>query len=95
MSYDVSKLIRAPNSLHGDTGLIAKVVENIDSFQPLRDAVITNKENLKVKFLEDVPRIELANETYEFKKEDIQELPESVAIFFLLKGSCNLLFQSK
>jgi hypothetical protein len=41
VTQDLSKLIRVPNSIHGDTGLIAKVFDEaeLEKFEPLRDAL--------------------------------------------------------
>ncbi len=39
VSFDLSRLIRVPNSLHGDTGFIALTLATLDSFDPLVHAV--------------------------------------------------------
>lgn len=88
VTQDLSKLIRVPNSIHGETGLIAKIVTDIDSFDPLKDAVIPSKQVMNITFTEDVPEIEFLNTTFgPFKKEEIKELPQGMALFFVLKGS--------
>jgi len=90
VTQDLSKLIRVPNSIHGETGLIAKVVNNLNSFDPLSDAIIGSNETKNIVFVEDVPQIEFANSTYgPFKKDEKKELQLSVALFFVLKGSAN------
>ncbi|MFH2106082.1 MAG: DNA primase catalytic subunit PriS [Candidatus Micrarchaeota archaeon] len=87
VTQDISKLIRVPNSIHGETGMIAKVVRNIESFDPMKDALLTSTKEIKIKFTEDIENLEIGNETLEFKKDETKELKENVAIFFLLKGS--------
>ncbi len=94
VTQDLSKLIRVPNSVHGETGLIAKIVDNINSFDPLKDAIINmNKNEIRnVLFSEDIPQLEFANATYgPFKKDEKLELPFAVAMFFVLKGSGNFI----
>jgi len=90
VTHDIKKLIRVPNSIHGDTGLIAKrvTVGDIEKFEPLHDAILPLKGTLKIKFTEDVPEISIHNETHgPFKKETENELPEAVGLFFVLRGS--------
>jgi len=88
VTQDLSKLIRVPGSIHGDTGLVAKKVAEIDKFDPFSDAVIQTSETLKVKFVEDVPELTLLGERLgQFKKDDEKEMNKSVALFYLLKGS--------
>lgn len=39
VSFDLSRLIRVPNTLHGDTGLVAIAVDRLETFRPLEHAV--------------------------------------------------------
>lgn len=89
VTQDLSKLIRVPNSIHGDTGLIAKIVDDIEGFAPWRDASLKG-EPLKVRFLEDVPRLDLDETAGPFKKDEEKELPRHQALLFLCKGSAAL-----
>jgi len=94
VTQDVSKLIRVPNSIHGETGLVAKIVDMnaISSFSPLDDALAFDMKNmLTIEFVEDVPKIKFGGMDFEeFKKGDKKELPEPLALFFMLKGSAKL-----
>jgi DNA primase small subunit len=94
VTQDLSKLIRVPESVHGDTGLIAKKISDIDKFEPFRDAMIEAtgaRESLKVKFFEDVPVLALAGESLgPFKKDEQKELEKPVALFYVLKGSAEI-----
>ncbi len=88
VTFDTSKLIRVPNSIHGETGFVAKIVKDLDSFNPFKDATLKLKGESKVKFTEDVPAIEFGEETIgPFVKEMEGILDESHALFFILKGS--------
>ncbi|MBD3210930.1 DNA primase catalytic subunit PriS [Candidatus Micrarchaeota archaeon] len=90
VTQDLSKLIRVPNSIHGETGLVAKIVKDVDSFQPLRDALLESPTEIKIKFLEDVPELAIKDETTGFRKGDVRELSQPVALFYILKGSAEL-----
>jgi len=43
VTQDLSKLIRVPNSIHGETGLIAKIMEDVTAFDPWKDAALENQ----------------------------------------------------
>ena len=92
VTYDVSKLIRVPNSIHGETGLVAKIVRDLDKFDPLKDAVLKSDSEVKVKFLDDVSSIEFGEKTLgPFKKDSEVTLDSSTALFFILKGSATII----
>ncbi|MFH1222699.1 MAG: DNA primase catalytic subunit PriS [Candidatus Micrarchaeota archaeon] len=90
VTYDMSKLIRVPNTIHGDTGFVAKIVTDLNSFDPLKHAVI-NGPAVAIRFTEEVPQLSLLNETFgPFAVAQKAELPLGVAMFFMLKGSAEL-----
>ncbi|MFH1685515.1 MAG: DNA primase catalytic subunit PriS [Candidatus Micrarchaeota archaeon] len=89
VTQDLSKLIRVPNTIHGDTGLIALIVDDIESFNPFKDAAIPSDKTMKIKFVEDVPEIPMVG-TGVFKKDDVKELPQAMALFFILKKSAKI-----
>ncbi len=92
VTQDLSKLIRVPNSIHGETGLVAKVVDTINSFDPLKDAALKEKGERIIQFIEDVPEIEFLDTTFgPFKKDKKNELPIAAALFFVLKGSADFI----
>ncbi|MEW6722549.1 MAG: DNA primase catalytic subunit PriS [Candidatus Micrarchaeota archaeon] len=89
VTQDLSKLIRVPDSVHGETGLIAKVTDDFGKFDPWKDARIPGKET-RVRFLEDVPALEhVFGGAGPFKKEEEKALPQEQALFFVLKGSAS------
>jgi len=58
VTIDTHRLIRLPGSLHGKTGLIVKEVkvEELDSFDPLKDASPFKRGYLKVKIRQPLPK---------------------------------------
>lgn len=95
VTHDLSKLIRVPNSIHGDTGLVAKVFADAGRFEPLRDALLPSTQEVKASFSEDVPTLGMGGETIgPFKKGDEKALNLAVAAFFVLKGSATLAVKS-
>lgn len=91
VTQDLSKLIRVPNSIHGETGLIAKKVDDVDRFDPLKDAMVESSDVLKIKFTEDVPELRIHGEIVgPFVQNDELEMLKSVALFYVLKGSATI-----
>ncbi|MDD5172326.1 MAG: hypothetical protein PHF60_04805, partial [Candidatus ainarchaeum sp.] len=97
VTQDLSKLIRVPNSIHGETGLVAKIIEDIKTFDPWKDAVLENQNKnqttneMKVKFVEDVPQLELGADTVgPFKKGEERVLSQHLALLFVCKESAML-----
>ncbi len=86
VTQDLSRLIRVPNSLHGDTGFIAKVVSDLDKFDPLKDAILTSDNRFKIKFIEDVPELDQLN-CGPFYKGEIKRLELHLALLFTSKNS--------
>ncbi len=89
VTQDLSKLIRVPNSIHGDTGMVARVVDDISKFDPWRDAAMPGGGEMRVRFAEDVPAIEMDETMGPFGKGDERALPRPKAMFFVLKGSAS------
>ncbi len=90
VTQDLSKLIRVPNSIHGETGLIARVIPigDIERFDPWKDAAIPGGGKMKVRFIEDVPALpQVFGGVGPLRKDEERELPQEQAIFFVLKGS--------
>lgn len=92
VTYDVSKLIRMPNSIHGDSAMRAMPVSDIDRFNPHNDALISCPE-LKLAFLEDVPALEFADSTHgPFTKGTNMQVAGPLGMFLVLKGSAQMIF---
>ncbi|MBD3260179.1 MAG: DNA primase catalytic subunit PriS [Candidatus Altiarchaeales archaeon] len=92
VTQDVSRLIRLPDSLHGGTGLSAKAVWDIDSFDPLVDAVVFPDEKVSVSFTRSVPEFDLGGETHgPYKKSSQTALPEYAVVYLLLKNVCDVI----
>lgn len=94
VTQDVSKLIRVPNSIHGSTGLSAKILslKELASFEPMHHALVFSQRPIKIVALENVPEIEIGNTTQEkISKGEEKEVPEYFAIYLKLKGSAKLL----
>ena len=87
VTQDLSKLIRVPNSIHGDTGMVARIVDDLGSFNPWRDASLKGGPETKVRFIEDVPELQLEERTGPYKKDEEKTLPRHLAILFVCKGS--------
>ncbi|MEM4039449.1 MAG: DNA primase catalytic subunit PriS [Thermoplasmata archaeon] len=92
VTTDIHRLIRLPGSLHGKTSLIVTPVSinEIDDFNPLRDAVCSKifSNIIKVNILKNVS-INFLNEHYNLKEGE-EEIPESLALFLILRNLAKL-----
>lgn len=92
VTFDVSKLIRLPNSLHGETGLSAKrlgSLADLSSFDPMRDAVVFGKQPVRVKCRE-VPRFTIGGQEFGPFKDEDATLPEFAAAYLICKRKATL-----
>ncbi|MEM2191146.1 MAG: DNA primase catalytic subunit PriS [Archaeoglobaceae archaeon] len=89
VTADVKRLIRMPGTLHGKTGLIVAKVEDIDSFEPLRDAIAFGEDKMKLRILKKV-KINLGGETLNLSAGEIAEVPEFAGIYLLCRSFATL-----
>lgn len=87
VTQDLSKLIRVPNSIHGETGMVAKIIDDVEKFVPWNDAMIKTDKEYTIKFTEDVPELMIESGIGPFKKDNEKKLPQHLAVFFVCKGS--------
>ncbi|RZN63820.1 MAG: DNA primase catalytic subunit PriS [Candidatus Methanoliparum thermophilum] len=84
VTTDIKRLIRLPGSLHGGTGFQAKLVDNIDNFDPLNDAIVFSDENKKIISIVDTD-ISMKDNKYKIRKDE-NKLPEFVCLFLICRG---------
>jgi DNA primase small subunit len=93
VTSDVKRLIRLPETLHGKTGLVVRVLDlgELKDFEPLRDAVWEGftDESVKVTGKEDFS-IRLKGEELSVSKGSETELPEYAAVYFLGQKRCDV-----
>ncbi|MEM4347589.1 MAG: DNA primase catalytic subunit PriS [Candidatus Altiarchaeota archaeon] len=91
VTIDTSRLIRLPESLHGNSGLIAKKISDIDKFNPLEDAIAFSNENVKIQILQKIPEFDFYHGKVGPFFEGVTKIPEALAIYLLLRGYGNFL----
>lgn len=87
-SIDLHKIIRVPNTLHGDTGFIAKKIDygKLDSFEPYNDAIVFGEEEIKV-FVKEALKFNLKGQDFGPYKEEEVIVPLFCAIYLIGKGA--------
>lgn len=91
VTLDLARLIRLPSTVHGGSSLLCEYVDNLDSYNPFKDAVVFYNVPVKTKFETDVGKFVLKEETFgPFKKEQTAELPEYVAMLLACKGKAEV-----
>jgi DNA primase small subunit len=83
VTCDVKRLIRLPSSLHGKTGLkVVKIdIDELDAFDPLRDAVVLPADPVKVTVVKPVT-VTMKDETFQLAEGE-QEVPTFLAVFLI------------
>jgi len=84
VTADAGKLIRLPDSLHGESALVAARVKDIGKFDPLKDAVVFGEQPVRIK-IKKAPQFRVGELTFGPFKEEERELPEQAALFLLCK----------
>ncbi|MEM4575816.1 MAG: DNA primase catalytic subunit PriS [Archaeoglobaceae archaeon] len=85
VTSDVKRLIRMPESLHGKTGLKVVRVENLDTFDPLKDAIAFEEEKVRIRMLKKV-KMRIGGYEINLSPGESAEVPEFAAIYLLCRG---------
>jgi len=83
VTIDQARLIRLPDSLHGDTGLVAKKCD-LKKFNPLEDAVAFKSGLARVRTEEDLV-VPLMDKVFELKAHVPADVPTAVAVLLVCR----------
>lgn len=91
VTHDIHRVIRLIGSLNGKTGFLVNQLtrDELDDFDPFRDAIAFDDGQMKVKFLyksPGVPSFRIGDTTYGPYHGESVELPTAAAAFVLCKG---------
>ncbi len=84
-TVDIHRLIRLPDSIHGSTGLSAKRVSSLSTFDPYRDAVVLPSVEVTVK-VDISPSFRMKRREFGPFKNEVVELPLYVAYYLIGRG---------
>jgi DNA primase small subunit len=91
VTFDTSKLLRLPKSIHGGTGMACVLVSDFSSFNPMRDAVVFSNQPVSIKTVQQIPAIEMKNQTFgPFEDNKTVSVPEFFAIYLICKRAAVL-----
>ena len=91
VTIDQSRLIRIPQTLHGDTGFVAKTLNSLEHFDPTKQAVAFEGKSIqRVIPLADCS-FEFDKTTYSIARERLHEVPLPVAVLLVCKKKALLL----
>ncbi|MFH1257414.1 MAG: DNA primase catalytic subunit PriS [Candidatus Micrarchaeota archaeon] len=91
VTFDLARLIRLPDSLHGDTGYIAKSLKlnELKEFDPTKDAIAFKGERMRIRNTSSI-EFEFAGGHYNLKEHEEIDLPEALAVLLLCKRHAKL-----
>jgi DNA primase small subunit len=91
VTADTSRLIRLPDTIHGGSGLLAKRVTDVQSFNPLKDAVAFCGDPVDVRLTQDVGEFDMmGSKVGPFKTDQEENLKEYAAIYLMLKDKAEV-----
>lgn len=90
-SVDLSKIVRVPETLHGDTGMLAKKipVDSLKSFDPFKDSIVFGSDAVKLHVI-NAPKFSIMGQSFGPFENIDTELPLFAAIFLIGKGAALL-----
>lgn len=89
VTADVKRLIRMPETLHGKTGLKVVKVEDLESFNPLRDSIVFGEDKMKLRVIKKA-KITIGGEEFNLNAGEVAEVPEFAGIYLLCRGLATL-----
>ncbi len=88
VTTDTTHMIRLPETLHGGSSLLARVVGNLDQFDPMRECFVFDGEETSVRFLREIPNIVAMGEEFGPFTADKTEIPRFLAAYMAAHGWC-------
>lgn len=89
VTFDLARLIRVPNTIHGSTGLAAKRTDNLTKFKPLEHAVVLKGDDVSV-----LPsltgEVTVGGVTTEFLEGKESSVPFAAAVMLIAKGKARI-----
>ncbi|MEM3364779.1 MAG: DNA primase catalytic subunit PriS [Candidatus Micrarchaeia archaeon] len=90
VTTDIHRLIRLPGTIHGETGLIAKKVHDMERFDPLKDTVFADGCEVEVEVTEDVPALVFGGQQFDEINNKKTRLPKYYAVYLIAKNAARL-----
>ncbi|MEK6954869.1 MAG: DNA primase small subunit domain-containing protein, partial [Candidatus Micrarchaeota archaeon] len=92
VTFDLARLIRLPDSLHGDTGYIAKTLslKELKGFDPSKDAIAFGGKPMRIRNT-DAIEFDFAGIRYNLKHGEEVEVPEALGVLLILKRQAKII----
>lgn len=97
-SIDINKIIRVPSTLHGSTGLVARIIpkDSLKEFDALRQCIAFGQEQVKLELAFPTPKFYLGGEWFgPYSLEEKVSVPEYCAVYLAARGEANYLGEGK
>jgi len=85
VTCDDARLLRMPSSIHGGTGLLVTVVDDLDQFDPFNDPVVLSDDPVNV-HIHYSPNVVLRDQPLGPFKHEVRRLPLFAAIYLICTG---------
>ncbi len=88
VTTDLTHMIRMANTIHGGSSLLARVVKDLDGFDPLSECFVIGAADTEVDFFKETPQVVAKDQTFGPFKEGKAVLPAYLAAYLCAKGRC-------
>ncbi|MFA4907344.1 MAG: DNA primase small subunit domain-containing protein [archaeon] len=88
-SIDINKIIRVPSTLHGSTGLVARIIpaEKLKEFDALRQCIAFSGKETKIEMVSGTPKFYVGGEWFgPFAESENVSVPEYCAVYLIARG---------
>lgn len=92
-SIDINKIIRVPSTLHGSTGLVARIIprDSFKEFDALKQCIVFGQSQIKIKIDFPTPKFYIGGDWFgPYQKEETVSVPEYCAVYLCARGDANL-----
>ena len=89
-SIDINKIIRVPSTLHGSTGLIARIIpaEKLKEFDALKQCIAFGQNEAKIEMISGTPKFYVGGEWFgPFAESEKVSVPEYCAVYLMARGN--------
>jgi DNA primase small subunit len=88
VTTDLTHMIRMPDTLHGGSSLVAKTVQNLHKFDPMRECFVFGDRETEMEFVRDTPEVVAKGQTFGPFEKGRRKLPAYLAAYLGAKERC-------
>lgn len=88
VTTDLTHMIRMADTIHGGSSLISKTVDNLDSFDPMKECFVMSDAEREMEFIKETPQLVAKDQTFGPFKKGPAKIPIFLAAYLGAKERC-------